>query len=72
MKTTLTPESQLGPLRDDGMRYYDSALDTVGATPLVRMRRVVDATCLVLAKVEFFNPGGSVKDRPALAMVADA
>jgi len=33
-------QSALGPLRDDGMRYYDSALDVVGSTPLVRLRRV--------------------------------
>ncbi|MBC5823825.1 MAG: cystathionine beta-synthase [Candidatus Eremiobacteraeota bacterium] len=55
------------------MRYYDCALDAVGRTPLVRLRRVMDgATCLVLAKVEYLNPGGSVKDRPALAMIRDA
>jgi cystathionine beta-synthase len=55
------------------MFYYDSALDVVGATPLVRLQRVMgDAACTVLAKIEFVNPGGSVKDRPALAMVADA
>lgn len=63
----------LGPLRDDGMRYFDSALDVVGRTPLVKLRRVVDGPrCLVLAKVEMVNPAGSVKDRPALAMIADA
>lgn len=72
MKTDVIP-SRLGPRRDDGMHYYDSALDVVGYTPLVRLRRVMDgARCLVLAKVEFFNPAGSVKDRPALAMVHDA
>jgi len=72
MKTDATP-SRLGPLRDDGMRYYDSALDVVGSTPLVRLQRVTDgARCLVLAKVEYVNPAGSVKDRPALAMIADA
>jgi len=66
-------QSALGPLRDDGMRYYDSALDVVGRTPLVRLRRVMDgAACKVLAKVEYVNPGGSVKDRPSLAMVRDA
>ena len=47
-------QSALGPLRDDGMRYYDSALDVVGRTPLVRLRRVMDgAPCMVLAKVEY-------------------
>jgi cystathionine beta-synthase len=55
------------------MDYYESALDAVGRTPLVRLRRVVDgAPCLVLAKVEYVNPGGSVKDRPAVAMLLEA
>jgi cystathionine beta-synthase len=73
VKTEPKPVSRLGPLRDDGMHYYDSALDVVGATPLVRLHRVLgDVKCLALGKVEFVNPGGSVKDRPALAMVADA
>ena len=55
------------------MHYFDSALDAVGRTPLVRLRRVVDdAKCLVLAKVEYVNPGGSVKDRPAVAMLLEA
>ena len=53
--------------------YFESALDAVGRTPLVRLRRVVDdAACLVLAKVEYVNPGGSVKDRPAVAMIVEA
>jgi cystathionine beta-synthase len=53
--------------------YFESALDAVGRTPLVRLRRVVDgAPCLVLAKVEYVNPGGSVKDRPAVAMIVEA
>ena len=45
----------------------------VGRTPLVRLNRVTDgAPCLVLAKVEYVNPGGSVKDRPAVAMLREA
>ncbi len=72
MKTDPYP-SRLGPARDDGMYYYESALDVVGNTPLVRLHRVIDAArCLVLAKVEYVNPAGSVKDRPALTMVRDA
>jgi len=56
-----------------GMTYYQNALDAVGHTPLVKLNRVTgDAKCLVLAKVEYVNPGGSVKDRPAVAMIADA
>jgi cystathionine beta-synthase len=55
------------------LQYFESALDAVGGTPLIRLRRVIDdAPCLVLAKVEYFNPGGSVKDRPAVAMLRDA
>lgn len=54
-------------------QYFESALDAVGRTPLVRLRRVIDdARCLVLAKVEYVNPGGSVKDRPAVAMLLEA
>jgi cystathionine beta-synthase len=53
--------------------YYENALQAVGRTPLVRLNKVVDgAKCLVLAKVEYMNPGGSVKDRPAVAMLEDA
>jgi cystathionine beta-synthase len=53
--------------------YFESAIEAVGRTPLVRLRRVVDdAACLVLAKIEYVNPGGSVKDRPAVAMILEA
>ena len=57
----------------DGVRYHESVLDTVGRTPLVRLR-VLARHCPppVLAKLEFFNPGGSVKDRIGLAMVEAA
>ena len=52
------------------MEVADSVLDLVGNTPLVRMRRAVpDTPCEVLAKLEMLNPGGSVKDRPAIAMI---
>jgi cystathionine beta-synthase len=50
------------------MRYSDSVLDLIGNTPLVRLRAVTDAP-LLLAKVEYFNPGGSVKDRIAVRMI---
>jgi cysteine synthase len=51
----------------------DSVLDCVGDTPLVRLRRVVpEGAGEVCAKLEAKNPGGSVKDRPALAMVLEA
>jgi cystathionine beta-synthase len=58
--------------RISGVEYHDSILETVGNTPLVRIGRLAEScACPVLAKVEFFNPGGSVKDRIGLAMVED-
>ncbi|PRY01869.1 cystathionine beta-synthase [Allonocardiopsis opalescens] len=55
------------------MRVYDSLIELVGDTPLVRLRKVVAGPRpTVLAKVEYFNPGGSVKDRIALRMVEAA
>ena len=52
------------------MEVADSILDLIGDTPLVRMPRIADgASCEVLAKLEMLNPGGSVKDRPAVAMI---
>ena len=54
-------------------RIKKSVLDTVGSTPLVEISSRLNASAArVLAKVEFFNPGGSVKDRAALAMVEKA
>ncbi len=55
------------------MEVADSVLDLVGNTPLVRLERAVpDAACQVLAKLEMFNPGGSVKDRSAISMIEAA
>src|SRR3954451_8260926 len=52
------------------MDVADSLIDLVGNTPLVRLGRVGrDLECALLAKLELFNPGGSVKDRPAVAMI---
>ena len=52
------------------MRVYEDILGTVGGTPLVKLSRVTsDISCQVLAKLEFFNPGGSVKDRIALPIL---
>lgn len=46
---------------------------TIGNTPLIRLRRLSEATgCEILGKAEFLNPGGSIKDRAALAIVLDA
>ena len=53
-----------------GVEVADSILDLIGDTPLVRMPRIADGvSCEVLAKLEMLNPGGSVKDRPAVAMI---
>jgi cystathionine beta-synthase len=52
------------------MQIADSLLDLVGDTPLVRLRRVTEGlSCQIVAKLEMLNPGGSVKDRPAVAMI---
>lgn len=63
------------PFTDRGpaMDTVDSLLDLVGGTPLVRLDRTGrDMPCPFLAKLEQLNPGGSVKDRPALAMIEAA
>jgi cystathionine beta-synthase len=55
------------------MEILDSVLDVVGNTPLIRLRRVSEGLrCTLVAKVEYFNPAGSVKDRPALRMLEEA
>jgi len=52
------------------MQYYESILDTIGRTPLVRLRKVVEGLApLFLAKCEMFNPGGSVKDRIGVGLI---
>ena len=55
-------------------RRIESVVDAVGDTPMVRLHRVAAATpeVEIWAKLEFANPGGSVKDRPALRMITDA
>ena len=62
----------MGPEVPDSPQIYDSPLDLVGNTPLVRLRRTAEAAglqCDLVAKLEQLNPGGSVKDRPAVAMI---
>ncbi|MEG0195446.1 MAG: cysteine synthase A, partial [Stenotrophomonas sp.] len=54
------------------MALYDSILDTIGNTPIVKLQRLAPQGVTVYAKVESFNPGGSVKDRLALAIILDA
>ena len=51
----------------------DSLLDLIGDTPLLRLNRVTEGlSCTVAVKMEMLNPGGSVKDRPALTMIEAA
>src|SRR6266566_1308027 len=58
------------PSATSEMHYYTSILEIIGDTPLVRLNRVTsDVPPLVLAKMEMFNPGGSVKDRIGPAMI---
>src|ERR671920_1682672 len=55
---------------EDIVEYYESLVDLVGNTPLVKLSKVTAGLSpLVLAKVEYFNPGGSVKDRIAERMI---
>ena len=51
---------------------HDSILDTIGRTPVVRLPRIAPRNVELYAKVESFNPGGSVKDRLAIAIILDA
>ena len=54
------------------MKYFNNILETIGNTPLVKLNKTVETDALVLAKVETFNPGHSIKDRMALKMILDA
>ncbi len=55
------------------MKFSENALDIIGNTPLIRLRSASDETgCEILGKAEFLNPGQSVKDRAALAIIRDA
>ena len=64
MSTTAASTPRTGP------EYCENALAAIGNTPLVKLNKVTDgAECLVLAKVEYVNPGGSVKDRPSVTML---
>ncbi|MFD7626617.1 cysteine synthase A [Streptomyces sp. NPDC059851] len=54
------------------MPLFNSILDTVGRTPIVRLQRMAPEHTSVYVKVESFNPGGSVKDRLALSVILDA
>ncbi|EMY32481.1 cystathionine beta-synthase [Arthrobacter crystallopoietes BAB-32] len=55
------------------MKYANSVLDLIGNTPLVKLNKVTEGiSATVLAKVEYFNPGGSIKDRIAIKMLEAA
>ena len=55
------------------MEYHENILGTIGNTPLVKLNKITsEIPGLVLAKIEFFNPGNSIKDRMALKMIEDA
>jgi cystathionine beta-synthase len=55
------------------MQFYESMVDLIGNTPLVKLSKVTEGLApTVLAKVEYFNPGGSVKDRIAVRMIEAA
>ncbi len=57
----------------DKIQFHQNILETIGETPLVRLNSVAgDMPCTILAKVEFFNPGGSVKDRIGPAIIEEA
>lgn len=56
-----------------GSHWADDLAAAIGNTPLIKLRRASEATgCTILGKAEFMNPGGSVKDRAALAIITDA
>ncbi|HJU25916.1 MAG TPA: cysteine synthase A [Rhodanobacteraceae bacterium] len=54
------------------MPLHESILDTIGGTPIVKLHRIAPQHVTLYAKVEAFNPGGSVKDRLAIAIILDA
>src|SRR3954463_8107305 len=50
--------------------WLNSILETIGNTPLIKLNKIAkDLPCTVLAKVEYFNPGNSIKDRMAVKMI---
>ena len=60
------------PLKPQG-RIFNDITETIGGTPLVRINRLIPADqAIVLAKCEYFNPLGSVKDRIGVAMIEAA
>ena len=54
------------------MGMYENILETMGNTPLVKLRRFHPEGAVLAAKLEYFNPGASVKDRIGIAMIEEA
>ncbi len=55
------------------MKFHNGLIEAIGNTPLIKLKAASEATgCTILGKAEFLNPGGSVKDRTALAIIQDA
>jgi cystathionine beta-synthase len=54
------------------MKSFESVLDMIGNTPLVKLNNLDTGKCELYAKIEYFNPGGSIKDRIALSMIKNA
>jgi cysteine synthase A len=62
----------ISPIAISTPRIYDDITQTIGNTPLVRLSRLAEKYSVkanILAKIEYFNPAGSIKDRPAMAMI---
>src|SRR5215217_1372417 len=67
-----TPALEPAPAKVSG-RVCDGILSAIGETPLIRLRRLIpEAGFHLFSKLEALNPGGSIKDRPALAILEDA
>jgi len=73
VKMSPPPSKKAKKEESNSFRICDNVLDAIGETPLVRLNHVTnDLKCQLLGKCEFFNSGGSVKDRIAKRMVEDA
>lgn len=68
----MTVKNEERPYNSGRGRVYNSILETIGNTPLVRLNRLANYAGIshtLLGKIEYFNPAGSIKDRPAMAMI---
>ena len=73
MPMPIPPSILEKPVRRPGLRVADNILDLIGSTPMLQLKRLAGGPVAdVWAKLEFLNPGGSVKDRAALGIVLDA